>query len=89
MQTALLYHVPHFFSSADNWWRFVDDSVFTRMVDMYKSIVVFLLKGGKTLLVPISYENYFVTTLRLLEKLHKVVKHSFCKRHLFFLIGDS
>ncbi|XP_056891228.1 probable E3 ubiquitin-protein ligase HERC3 [Takifugu flavidus] len=56
----------------DNWWCFVDDSVFTRMVDMYKSIVVFLLRGGKTLLVPVSYENHFVATLRLLEKLHKV-----------------
>lgn len=51
----------------------MDDSVFTRMVDVYKSIVVFLLRGGKTLLVPISYENYFVATLRLLEKLHKVI----------------
>ncbi|KAG8014710.1 putative E3 ubiquitin-protein ligase HERC3 [Nibea albiflora] len=46
--------------------------VFTRMVDMYKSIVVFMLTGGKTLLVPVFYENYFVATLRLLEKLHKV-----------------
>lgn len=52
----------------------MDNSVFTRMVDMYKSIVVFLLRGGKTLLVPISYENYFVATLRLLEKLHKVIR---------------
>uniref|UniRef100_A0A674NBB3 HECT and RLD domain containing E3 ubiquitin protein ligase 3 n=1 Tax=Takifugu rubripes TaxID=31033 RepID=A0A674NBB3_TAKRU len=58
----------------DNWWCFMDDSVFTRMVDMYKSIVVFLLRGGKTLLVPVSYENHFVATLRLLEKLHKVIK---------------
>ncbi|KAM3624607.1 uncharacterized protein V6R79_025462 [Siganus canaliculatus] len=56
----------------DNWWCFVDGGVFTRMVDMYKSIVVFLLTGGKTLLVPVFYENYFVATLRLLEKLHKV-----------------
>uniref|UniRef100_A0A8C4GXH6 HECT and RLD domain containing E3 ubiquitin protein ligase 3 n=1 Tax=Dicentrarchus labrax TaxID=13489 RepID=A0A8C4GXH6_DICLA len=56
----------------DNWWCFVDDSVFIRMVDMYKSIVVFMLTGGKTLLVPVFYENYFVATLRLLEKLHKV-----------------
>lgn len=43
------------------------------MVDMYKSIVVFLLRGGQTLLLPISYENYFVATLRLLDKLHKVI----------------
>ncbi|XP_058497192.1 probable E3 ubiquitin-protein ligase HERC3 [Solea solea] len=56
----------------DNWWCIVDSSVFTRMVDMYKRIVVFMLTGGKTLLVPVFYENYFVATLRLLEKLHKV-----------------
>lgn len=57
---------------ADNWWCFVDESVFSRMVDMYKSIVLFLLTGGKTLLVPVFYEDYFAATLRLLEKLHKV-----------------
>lgn len=60
---------------ADNWWCFLDESVFTRMVDIYKSIVVFLLTGGKTLLVPVFYENYFDATLRLLEKLHKVIPH--------------
>ncbi|XP_053188967.1 probable E3 ubiquitin-protein ligase HERC3 [Scomber japonicus] len=56
----------------DNWWGLVDGSVFIRMVDMYKSIVVFMLMAGKTLLVPVFYENYFLATLRLLEKLHKV-----------------
>uniref|UniRef100_A0A3Q1BZ25 HECT domain-containing protein n=1 Tax=Amphiprion ocellaris TaxID=80972 RepID=A0A3Q1BZ25_AMPOC len=55
----------------DNWWCLVDGSVFTRMVDMYKSIVVFMLTGGKTVLGPVWYENYFLATLRLLEKLHK------------------
>uniref|UniRef100_A0A4W6BVK7 HECT and RLD domain containing E3 ubiquitin protein ligase 3 n=1 Tax=Lates calcarifer TaxID=8187 RepID=A0A4W6BVK7_LATCA len=65
----------------DNWWCFVDGGVFTRMVDMYKSIVVFMLTGGKTLLVPVFYENYFLATLRLLEKLHKVkVKYCCCKQ---------
>lgn len=63
----------------------MDDSVFTRMVDMYKSIVVFLLRGGKTLLVPISYENYFVATLRLLEKLHKVIRQ-FSQASLNYII---
>uniref|UniRef100_A0A8C9XGI5 HECT and RLD domain containing E3 ubiquitin protein ligase 3 n=1 Tax=Sander lucioperca TaxID=283035 RepID=A0A8C9XGI5_SANLU len=56
----------------DNWWYLLDNSVFTRMVDMYKSIVVFMLTGGKALLVPVFYENYLVATLRLLEKLHQV-----------------
>lgn len=69
----MLFCVP-----ADNWWCFVDGSVFTRMVDMYKSIVVFMLTGGKTLLVPVFYENYFLATLRLLEKLHKVFTKITC-----------
>uniref|UniRef100_A0A672YT14 HECT domain-containing protein n=1 Tax=Sphaeramia orbicularis TaxID=375764 RepID=A0A672YT14_9TELE len=63
----------------DNWWSCVDGSVFTRMVDMYKRIVVFMLTGGKTLLVPVFYDNYFHATLRLLEKLHKVTtEFTFC-----------
>uniref|UniRef100_A0AAQ5XUM5 HECT domain-containing protein n=1 Tax=Amphiprion ocellaris TaxID=80972 RepID=A0AAQ5XUM5_AMPOC len=61
----------------DNWWCLVDGSVFTRMVDMYKSIVVFMLTGGKTVLGPVWYENYFLATLRLLEKLHKVSANVF------------
>lgn len=63
----------------------MDGSVFIRMVDMYKSIVVFMLMAGKTLLVPVFYENYFLATLRLLEKLHKVftkVTCSSCKQTL-------
>lgn len=74
--TCFILDLPIHFSfvcvPADNWWCLVDESAFIRMVDMYKSIVVFLLTGGKTLLVPVFYENYFVATLRLLEKLHKV-----------------
>ncbi|XP_020773412.1 probable E3 ubiquitin-protein ligase HERC3 [Boleophthalmus pectinirostris] len=56
----------------DNWWCFVEGSVFRRMVDMYKRIVVFMLTLGKSVVVPVFYENYFLATLRLLEKLHKV-----------------
>uniref|UniRef100_A0AAZ3NU25 HECT domain-containing protein n=1 Tax=Oncorhynchus tshawytscha TaxID=74940 RepID=A0AAZ3NU25_ONCTS len=56
----------------DNWWCLVDGGVFSRLVDMYKSIVVFLLTGGKALLVPVFLENYTSATLKLLEKLHKV-----------------
>ncbi|KAF6718712.1 putative E3 ubiquitin-protein ligase HERC3 [Oryzias melastigma] len=56
----------------DNWWCVVDVGVFTRMVDMYKSIVVYMLTGGKSVPAPMFYENYFMATLRLLEKLHKV-----------------
>uniref|UniRef100_A0A672LM94 Probable E3 ubiquitin-protein ligase HERC3 n=1 Tax=Sinocyclocheilus grahami TaxID=75366 RepID=A0A672LM94_SINGR len=42
------------------------------VVEMYKSIVVFLLTGGKALLMPVFLESYTSAALRLLEKLHKV-----------------
>ncbi len=32
---------------SDNWWSLMDCEVFTRLVEMYKSIVVFLLTGGR------------------------------------------
>ncbi|XP_036373044.1 probable E3 ubiquitin-protein ligase HERC3 isoform X1 [Megalops cyprinoides] len=56
----------------DNWWSLVDCSVFSRLVEMYKSIVVFLLTGGKAVLIPVFLESYINATLKLLEKLHKV-----------------
>ncbi|XP_062378987.1 probable E3 ubiquitin-protein ligase HERC3 isoform X1 [Sardina pilchardus] len=56
----------------DNWWSLVDCEVFSRLVELYKSIVVFLLTGGKALLIPAFLESYISATLRLLEKLHKV-----------------
>ncbi len=57
---------------SDNWWSLMDCEVFTRLVEMYKSIVVFLLTGGKALLMPVFLESYTSAALRLLEKLHKV-----------------
>ena len=51
----------------------MDGEVFSRLVEMYKSIVVFLLTGGKALLIPAFLESYISATLRLLEKLHKVI----------------
>uniref|UniRef100_A0A8C6TRC0 HECT and RLD domain containing E3 ubiquitin protein ligase 3 n=1 Tax=Neogobius melanostomus TaxID=47308 RepID=A0A8C6TRC0_9GOBI len=69
---AILRLDPNPSKVLDNWWCFVEGSVFRRMVDMYKRIVVFMLTLGKTVLVPAFYENYFLATLRLLEKLHKV-----------------
>ena len=50
----------------------LDDGVFARLVDTYKSIVVYLLTGGKTLLIPVFHESYISATLKLLDKLHKV-----------------
>ena len=57
--------------SVDNWWCVLEAAVFSRLVDMYKSTVVFLLTG-RTSLVPLYLENQIRATLRLLEKLHKV-----------------
>lgn len=58
----------------DNWWSLLDREIFSRLVEMYKSIVVFLLTGGKALLIPVFQESYINATLNLLEKLHKVSK---------------
>ena len=59
----------------------MDCSVFSRLVEMYKSIVVFLLTSGKAILIPVFVDSYISATLKLLEKLHKVTnsvrsKHS-------------
>ncbi|TRY88331.1 hypothetical protein DNTS_018819 [Danionella cerebrum] len=56
----------------DNWWSLMDCKVFSKLVEMYKSIVVFLLTGGKALLMPVFLESYTSAALRMLEKLHKV-----------------
>ncbi|XP_061778902.1 probable E3 ubiquitin-protein ligase HERC3 isoform X1 [Nerophis lumbriciformis] len=72
----------------DNWWCFVDGGVFERMVDMYKSIVVFMLAIGKMCLVPLFYDSYFLATLRLLEKLHKVNQKANHVEYSRFYIHD-
>uniref|UniRef100_A0A8C7ZJT1 HECT and RLD domain containing E3 ubiquitin protein ligase 3 n=1 Tax=Oryzias sinensis TaxID=183150 RepID=A0A8C7ZJT1_9TELE len=72
----------------DNWWCVVDVGVFTRMVDMYKSIVVYMLTGGKTVPAPVLHENYFMATLRLLEKLHKVNLKAHHVEYNHFYIPD-
>lgn len=68
----LKMRVNVFTLSLDNWWSLLDGEVFSRLVEMYKSIVVFLLTGGKALLIPVFVESYTSATLKLLEKLHKV-----------------
>uniref|UniRef100_A0A8C1UAJ4 HECT and RLD domain containing E3 ubiquitin protein ligase 3 n=1 Tax=Cyprinus carpio TaxID=7962 RepID=A0A8C1UAJ4_CYPCA len=73
----------------DNWWSLMDCEVFSRLVEMYKSIVVFLLTGGKALLMPVFLESYTSAALRLLEKLHKVQRKStkqYNKAELLFFI---
>lgn len=55
---------------------------------MYKSIVVFLLTGGKALLIPVFLESYINATLRLLEKLHKVNQKAHHVEYNSFYIPD-
>ncbi|KAM6972379.1 putative E3 ubiquitin-protein ligase HERC3 [Aplochiton taeniatus] len=70
----------------DNWWSLVDGNVFSRLVEMYKGIVVFLLTGGKALLIPMFLESYIGATLKLLEKLHKVnLKAQHVDYHHFYI----
>ncbi|XP_056659298.1 probable E3 ubiquitin-protein ligase HERC3 isoform X9 [Monodelphis domestica] len=62
----------------DNWWCQVCPRYFLKLVDLYKSAVVYLLTGRKTLLIPVLFSSYITAALKLLEKLHKVnqkVKH--------------
>uniref|UniRef100_A0AAR2KZP6 HECT domain-containing protein n=1 Tax=Pygocentrus nattereri TaxID=42514 RepID=A0AAR2KZP6_PYGNA len=72
----------------DNWWSLVDCEVFSRLVEMYKSIVVFLLTSGKALLIPVFLESYISATLRLLEKLHKVNQKAQHVEYNCFYIPD-
>ncbi|KAI4884476.1 hypothetical protein NFI96_014104 [Prochilodus magdalenae] len=72
----------------DNWWSLVDCEVFSRLVEMYKSIVVFLLTSGKALLIPVFLESYISATLRLLEKLHKVNQKAHHVEYNLFYIPD-
>uniref|UniRef100_A0A671RTN1 HECT domain-containing protein n=1 Tax=Sinocyclocheilus anshuiensis TaxID=1608454 RepID=A0A671RTN1_9TELE len=72
----------------DNWWSLMDCEVFSRLVEMYKSIVVFLLTGGKALLMPVFLESYTSAALRLLEKLHKVNLKAHRVEYNHFYIPD-
>ncbi|XP_060003550.1 probable E3 ubiquitin-protein ligase HERC3 isoform X3 [Lagenorhynchus albirostris] len=62
----------------DNWWSQVCPKYFTKLVNLYKGAVVYLLRGRKTFLIPVLFNNYVTAALKLLEKLYKVnlkVKH--------------
>lgn len=43
-----------------------------KLVTLYKSAVLYLLRGRKTFLIPVLFNNYMTATLKLLEKLYKV-----------------
>lgn len=41
-------------------------------MNLYKSAVVYLLRGRKTFLIPVVFNNYMTAALKLLKKLYKV-----------------
>ncbi|XP_029424926.1 probable E3 ubiquitin-protein ligase HERC3 isoform X3 [Nannospalax galili] len=62
----------------DNWWSQICPKYFMKLVNLYKSAVLYLLRGRKTFLIPVLFNNYITAALKLLEKLYKVnlkVKH--------------
>ncbi|XP_048189788.1 probable E3 ubiquitin-protein ligase HERC3 isoform X1 [Perognathus longimembris pacificus] len=62
----------------DNWWSQVCPKYFMKLVNLYKGAALYLLKGRKTFLIPVLFNNYITAALKLLEKLYKVnlkVKH--------------
>ncbi|XP_036778027.2 probable E3 ubiquitin-protein ligase HERC3 isoform X10 [Manis pentadactyla] len=62
----------------DNWWSQVSPIYFMKLINLYKGAVVYLLRGRKTFLIPVLFNNYVTAALKLLEKLYKVnlkVKH--------------
>lgn len=61
-----------FFLSKDNWWSQVCPKYFMKLVNLYKGAVVYLLRGRKTFLIPVIFNNYITAALKLLEKLYKV-----------------
>ncbi|KAM4834293.1 putative E3 ubiquitin-protein ligase HERC3 isoform 5-T5 [Thomomys bottae] len=62
----------------DNWWSQVCPKYFMKLVNLYKGAALYLLRGRKTFLIPVLFNNYITAALKLLEKLYKVnlkVKH--------------
>ncbi|XP_057620620.1 probable E3 ubiquitin-protein ligase HERC3 isoform X1 [Chionomys nivalis] len=62
----------------DNWWSQACPKYFLKLVNLYKSAVLYLLRGRKTFLIPVVFNNYMTAALKLLKKLYKVnlrVKH--------------
>ncbi|KAM6177221.1 putative E3 ubiquitin-protein ligase HERC3 [Erethizon dorsatum] len=56
----------------DNWWSQVCPKYFMKLVNLYKGAVLYLLRGRKTFLIPVLFNNYITAALKLLEKLYKV-----------------
>ncbi|KAG2465529.1 HERC3 ligase, partial [Polypterus senegalus] len=72
----------------DNWWALGDSEFFSRLIEMYKCTVVFLLGSGKSLLIPTFLDAYVTAALKLLEKLHKVNLKSRHVEYDHFYIPD-
>ncbi|XP_069781833.1 probable E3 ubiquitin-protein ligase HERC3 [Narcine bancroftii] len=66
----------------DNWWCCVSTAYFSRLVELYKDAVVYLLTRMRTVLLAPVFSHYIKDALRVLEKLHKVnaiAKHIDCE----------
>ncbi|XP_052575121.1 probable E3 ubiquitin-protein ligase HERC3 isoform X3 [Peromyscus californicus insignis] len=62
----------------DNWWSQSCPKYFLKLINLYKDAVLYLLKGRKTFLIPVLFNNYVTAALKLLKKLYRVnlrVKH--------------
>ncbi|KAL6079784.1 hypothetical protein STEG23_023425 [Scotinomys teguina] len=62
----------------DNWWSQSCPKYFLKLINLYKDAVLYLLRGRKTFLIPVLFNNYVTAALKLLKKLYKVnlrVKH--------------
>lgn len=58
-----------------NWWSRFEPPVFQRLVELYKEVVVYLLKMNKVGIPSVEqriFTCFLDTSLRLLELLHKV-----------------
>lgn len=62
-------------SSPGNWWSAFEASVFQRRVELYKEVVVYLLKMHKLGIPSVEqriFNCFLDTSLRLLEIMHAV-----------------
>ncbi|XP_062902900.1 probable E3 ubiquitin-protein ligase HERC3 isoform X1 [Mobula hypostoma] len=70
--TAILHLDANPSKVLDNWWCWVSAGYFSRLVELYKDAVVYLLTRMRTALLAHSFSHYINDALRVLEKLHKV-----------------
>lgn len=63
------------FLSSGNWWSTFEVTVFQRLVELYKKVVVYLLRMHKLGIPSVEqriFNSFLDTSLRFLEILHAV-----------------